>query len=136
MEKKKHSTHPVNNSEGIILTDLAFRPFAVNQRAACLIEGPNPLRDRLRSASSLRAELLTGLKQLRTDELSGAHIKFDIGTVSYTCHVSILQPCFDSSVNAMLALKIQKNQDTGEVMRVIAHEFDLTEREYQALLNV
>lgn len=136
MDKKKQvlAAHPY--IEGSILVDLSFRPIAADRGAQTLIttlaraEGREPAR-------CLPNDLLHVLQDLSLDDLADAEARFQIGTIGYLCRVTVMNPCGGgAATQPVLALYIQKNPDGNQAMREIADRFDLTEREYEALVNI
>ena len=136
MDRKKQLMRRQNSIEGSILTDLSFKPVAADRGAQILINTLGCGGDRRDAGRSLPKDLLVVLQRFSIEELVDAHAHFHIGTIDYLCRVSVMDPCTGPSTQPLLALYIQKSPDASEAMRKIAEEFDLTEREYEALLNI
>ncbi|MCC7157641.1 MAG: response regulator transcription factor [Bryobacterales bacterium] len=136
VDKKKQvlATHPY--IEGSILVDLSFRPIAADRGAQTLINTLGARAEAREPARCLPQDLLHALQDLSLDDLADAEAHFQIGTIGYLCRVTVMNPCGAASAQPVLALYIQKNPDGNQAMREIADRFDLTEREYEALVNI
>lgn len=136
MHKKKQllAAHP--HLEGSILVDLAFRPLAADRGAQTLINSLGSRSEGREPARCLPKDLLEILQDLSPDELADAQARFQIGTIGYLCRVTVMNPCSGASTQPLVALYIQRNPDGNQAIREIADTFDLTEREYEALVNI
>lgn len=136
MDRKKQFTRPFNAIEGSILIDRAFQPVAADHGAQTLISTLGLGVDRRDSARTLPMELLGRLEELSLEELADAQVLFHIGPIGYICRVAVLNTYGGPNSQPLLALYIQRSPDASEAIRKIAEEYSLTDREYEALLNI
>ena len=136
MDRSRQLIQPDNNVKGCILTDLLFKPVAADRGAQTLIPTVGYSVDRREPAHSLPGDLLALLQSLSLEELADAHAHFHIGAIGYLCQVAVLAPCTGPNSRPLLALYVQRNPDATEAIRKIAEDFDLTDREHEALLNI
>jgi DNA-binding CsgD family transcriptional regulator len=129
-----------NNSavaeEGLIVTDLAYQPVGFDPGAAAILKDFNQQNGPAEGTFGIPEEIIQALKSQSHAEGQPFKVYIRVANDQYQCRVYPLASTDGSSARPLLALHLQRDFSTSEAVYQIAAEYDLTDREKEALLGI
>ena len=113
--------------------DLSLNPIAVDPGAAAIFNTSAVRNGRAKSGLRLPEEMLEQIKGLAPEHLSEMRTHVQVGNEQYVCRGYVLQPSNGALQKPVLALYIHRHSSTMDAVSQLAAEYDLTEREREAL---
>lgn len=135
MLNARNNAHPPEEFRALLLTDSSFRVAAVDNQAA-LILTPAEGNGNGNREYSLPQEIASVLRKVSLSDEMGQTMSVQLGRHVYLCRVSVLHPCNTGCNEPLLALYMSRETTVEQAIANFAAEYDLTERERQALLGV
>ena len=122
-----------NVAEGFILMDLARGPLAFDSGASAIFQHPAQPG---RKPESALEEIFGSIRNRKRSELQSVAIRFRVGEEKYICRVYLLQPKQPLSAECLVALHLEKDCESNDAVSAVAAEYNLTEREVEALRGI
>jgi DNA-binding CsgD family transcriptional regulator len=119
--------------EGIVVTDMSFRPIAIDRGAAAILNDSNGRADH---ALGLPAEILAALRKLAPAGASAVRASFRKGNSRYSCRAYFVEPRDSVLKQPVMALFLQKDISIDDAVSRVAAEYALTEREQEAVRGI
>ena len=121
---------------GIVLMDSSLRPLAFNRQARTILDYkavPGVQKEQMLRIPEEVLEQIRGQKP--TDSLT--HVTyFRAGRREYTCQAQFMESCSECLAQPTVVLLLQRNSSAHEMVHKIAAQFNLTEREGEALQGI
>lgn len=123
--------------EGVILITLALKPVAVDAGAAAILRHHNRQRGTPDSSISVPEEILAIIRSRKHgDRSSYVRVSVPIGSHRYICRTYLMESQNGTAPQPMLMLHLQRDTAAPDAVYQIAAEYDLTDREKEALLGL
>lgn len=119
--------------EGLLLVNAALETIAVDEGATYILSEERSDGDWSHARLSLPGEIRDILNSGNTTDLPAAKMNFRLGKVSYSCRVFLLKRPADGVHSPILALHLQRHSSVSDAVYLLAAEYNLTDREQQAL---
>jgi DNA-binding CsgD family transcriptional regulator len=119
--------------EGIVVTDMSFRPIAIDRGAAAILNDSNGHADH---PLGLPAELLAALRISQPAGVSAVRARFRKGKSRYSCRAYVVEPRDGALKQPIVALFLQKDMSIDDAVSQVAAEYALTEREQEAVRGI
>lgn len=120
---------------GLILVDSSLTPIAFNREAAAILNYPELPNQEQQTTVRVPEEILAPIRTRNEGEATPVTY-FRAGRRQYICQAYEMQPCNESAPEPLLALLLQRNSSPSEAIYEVAAEFNLTEREREALSGI
>ena len=121
-------------AEGFILMDLARGPLAFDRGASAIFQDPEQAG---RKHDSALEEIFGSIRSFKRSELQSVTMRFRVGEDKYICRVFLLQPKQPAmSSEGLVALHLEKDCAAADAVSAVAAEYNLTEREVEALRGI
>lgn len=120
---------PKPPDHGVILVSLSYKPIAFDAGAAALVKDHCHQRGRQEAAFSVPDEILSLLRNRTHGNGSYERTSIRFGTHQYTCRTYMME----TQNQPMFLLHLQRDTAAADAVHQIAVEYDLTEREQEAL---
>jgi DNA-binding CsgD family transcriptional regulator len=133
VKRPKHSW--ISSAPGLILIDSSFTPIACNQEGAAILTYPHKPNAQRIDTLSVPQEILDEIRRHRLVRSLSVVIPFPAGRREYICHAFPVNFC-TWSTQPIFALVLQRNSSADETVYRMAAQFNLTEREREALQGV
>ena len=134
VKRSRHSW--ISSVPGLILIDSFFAPIAFNYEGAAILTYPNkPNMERI-DTLHVPPEILDEIRRYKLTDSPVVLIPFQAGRREYICHAFPVNFCNISSAQPIFALILQRNSSADETVYRIAAQFNLTEREREALQGI
>ena len=117
--------------EGVILVNLSFKAIAFDAGAAALLRQHGP-RGKQEPGFHIPEEILSLFRNRKNGHGSCDRTTLRIGAHQYICRTYTME----SQNQPMFLLHLQKDTAAADAVYRIAEEYDLTDREQQALLGL
>jgi|SRR5271165_403349 len=121
---------PKPHEQGLVLTDMSFKPIACDRGAVAILNGKNGAR----IDSPLRKEILDLISAKSLEDLSAEKITFRVGNSQYNCRAYLMEP--ENGAPAMVALHIESVSAVNDAIGAVAAKYGLTGREQEALRGI
>jgi DNA-binding CsgD family transcriptional regulator len=121
---------------GLILVDKSLKPLAFNREAAAILNYPELPPQEQQTTIRVPEEVLGTIRTGSTSTDSVLVTHFRAGRRQYICQVYELKGCNEFGPEPVLALLLQRNSSPSEAIYEVAAEFNLTEREREALSGI
>lgn len=121
--------------EGIIITDHTFKPIAVDRGAAAILNNLDPQGSPSESCSCLPEEILQPLKRRNFADDGSARMQVWVGPDVYICRAYSMQST-NGGPRFTIAIHLQRDSSASDAVYHVAAEYDLTDREKEALVGI
>jgi len=118
--------------EGVILVNLSLKAIAFDAGAAALLKQHGQQRGKHESGFQIPEEILSLFRNRKNGNGSSERTSLRIGAHQYICRTYMME----SQNQPMFLLHLQKDMAAADAVYRIAEEYDLTDREQQALLGL
>jgi DNA-binding CsgD family transcriptional regulator len=133
---KNVKTAGTHIDDGVILMDLSsLKPLAFDVGAVALLNCADDIRSSGKPCS-IPDEIVKAIDNARPSELSLLRMPFRVGKQKYMCRAYLLEYADPSSAKPIVALHLHRSSSSGEAVDELAAEYDLTQREQEALLGI
>jgi DNA-binding CsgD family transcriptional regulator len=122
--------------EGVILTNLSLKPVAFDAGATAIVTDHNHRLGNRNGALCLPEQMISVLNHIKPRNGSSARATVRLGEQQYVCRVRIMTPQTCNGMQPMLLLHLHRDRAAVDAVYQIAGEYDLTDRETQALLGL
>lgn len=119
--------------EGLLLIDTNLETVAADDGAMSILKQENPGDEEPRRQASLPGEIEGLLRATGPSGRSFPKLTFRIGKVSYSCRIFPLRYVEEVHSKPLFALHFQRCSSVADAIHTLASEYNLTEREQQAL---
>jgi DNA-binding CsgD family transcriptional regulator len=118
--------------EGVILVNLSFKAIAFDAGAAALLKQHGQHRGKQEPGFHIPEEILSLFRNRKNGIGSCERTSLRLGAHQYICRTYTME----SQNQPMFLLHLQKDTAAADAVYRIAEEYDLTDREQQALLGL
>ena len=126
----------MHTDDGVILMDLlSLKPVAFDVGAAALLNCAEDIRGSGKPCS-IPDDIVRTIHDADPSELSSLRMPFRIGKQKYMCRAYLMEYADPSSAKPIVALHLHRSSSSGEAVDELAAEYDLTQREQEALLGI
>ena len=133
-KRPKHSW--ISSVAGFLLVDSSFAPIACNQEGAAILTYPHkPNLERIEMLQ-VPQEILEEIRRHKLTDSLAVLIPFQAGRREYICHAFPINFGNVSAAPPVFALLLQRNSSADETVYRMAAQFNLTEREREALQGI
>jgi DNA-binding CsgD family transcriptional regulator len=122
--------------EGVILMNYAQQVIACDTGADAILRTYNQRPKTNGAAYAIPEEILALAMPYRHGHGSTSRAAVRIGGHQYICRAWVMEPQNRTASQPMIMLHLQKDTAAADAVRQIAREYDLTDREEQALLGL
>ncbi len=126
----------VNSETGLILMAPSLTPIACNWDAASILNYPERPTANESFRLQIPEEILTDLRLRGPAGPSCIITHFMAGRRQYVCQANVLNPCSEVSQGNSVVLLLRRHAAGPEAIHKVAAQFNLTEREREALEGV
>ena len=135
-DSKKQKPSWITTAPGLILLNSSFAPIAFNPEGAAILTYPKrSCRGRFETPP-IPPEILEEIRAHRLTEVLSVVIPFQAGRREYICYVFPITFCCTGSEEPVFALILQRSSSADETVYRVASQFNLTEREREALQGI
>ena len=125
---------PTLADEGLIVTDMSLETIAMDDGAVWILrtsadEGGHSIEQGVVIPKEVRDALGSG----NPADLPATKLRFRIGAYGYNCRAFVMRPGNGATHEPMLALHLQRDSSVTDAVRLLAAQFNLTDREEEAL---
>jgi DNA-binding CsgD family transcriptional regulator len=124
---------PALAEEGIVVTDMSFRPIAIDRGAAAILNDSN---GHAGHSLGLPAEVIAALRTSARAGASAVRASFRKGKSRYSCRAYVVEPRDSVLKQPVVALFLQKDASIDDAVSQVAAEYALTEREQEAVRGI
>jgi DNA-binding NarL/FixJ family response regulator len=122
--------------EGAVLMNYALQVIACDAGAEAILRSQNQ-RSRMNGAAlAIPQEILSLTASYKHGNTTSARTTVQIGGYHYICRAHVMEPQNRTAMQPMVMLHLQRDTAAADAVRQIATEYDLTDREEQALLGL
>ncbi len=125
-------SRPDGADEGLLLINMRMETLAIDEGARWILGEDRPEGEASDVRLSLPGEIHDALGRIQLADLSTATVRFRFRDLSYSCRVFLLRP-HEPDPQPLLALHIHRDSSVDHTIHLLAKEFNLTEREQEAL---
>lgn len=122
--------------EGVILMDLSLQVIACDAGGEAILRSENPRNGSKGLPFAIPEEVVSLSMNFRRGNVASGRSTVRIGEQHYICRAYVVEPRNRSTVQPTLVLHLHKDTAAADAVRQIAKEYDLTDREEQALLGL
>lgn len=122
---------------GVVVTDLALTPIAVDRGAAAILNGRSEPNGNGDKHLQLPAELRDYVAKRQAGESVSTEMTFRSQGSAYTCRVFQIEPQNSTLQEAVLVLHFEQGAMTpSDAVYQVAADYGLTDREQEALVGI
>ena len=121
---------------GLVLLDSSFHVVAATWEAAAILSYPEPPSHEREVEVQIPEEILESLRSQDQGNPAPVTTHFRAGRRKYICQAHSLHACGGASQQPAIALLFHRNSSATETIHEIASEFNLTDREREALQGI
>jgi DNA-binding CsgD family transcriptional regulator len=121
---------------GIILMDLSLRPLAFNRQARTILNYTAAPEMQEEQMLRVPEEILEQIRRQKPTDSLALVTHFRAGRREYICQTQFMESCSECLPQLRVVLLLQRNSSAHETVHKIAAQFNLTEREGEALQGI
>ena len=133
-----HQTMSARVDSGLVLMDLSLKPISFDQGSAALLSSASQFNGK-EPQIHIPKEILDAVRGCKRTELATVKMRFWSQGCEYTCRVYLV-PENEGLEQTLLALHFERGVSTHEAVHEavgkLALRYDLTDRQYEALLGI
>jgi DNA-binding CsgD family transcriptional regulator len=122
--------------EGVLLMNFSLQVIACDAGAHAILRSQNPRPGTNGAAPAIPEEILSLTIGYKHGHPSSGRTSVQIGGYQYICRAYVMEPQNRAATQPMVMLHLQRDTAAADAVRQIAREYDLTDREEQALLGL
>ncbi len=130
---KKARSRPDRASEGLLLMNMSMELLTMDEGARWILGEEIPHGEALDARQLLPGEIHDTLSGIERADLPTAKLRLRLRNSSYSGRVFVLRLPQEQEPQLVLALHIQKDSSVAHTMELLATEYNLSDREQQAL---
>jgi DNA-binding CsgD family transcriptional regulator len=123
-----------NSADGVIVTDLALQPIALDSGAVAILGGAEPGAGN--GPFRLPPVIRDALGARKPANGSAVRAQFRIDGITYTCCAHLVQPCNCRGADPMIAIILHKYFSVDDAVMAAAVEYSLTDREQEVFRGI
>jgi DNA-binding CsgD family transcriptional regulator len=121
---------------GIVLMDSSLRPIAFNREATTILKYAADSGTQGKQILRIPKELLELIRSQKPIDSLSLLTHFRAGRREYICQAQSLESCGECLPQPTVVLLLQRNSSAHETVHKLASQFNLTEREGEALQGI
>jgi DNA-binding CsgD family transcriptional regulator len=122
---------------GLVLVDVSFKSCALDKGAAAILRYPKSPGTRPEPLSYLPTEVVEHIRRRKgSGSIAQTRVHFRVGPNEYVCRPYLMEFQNGLLPHSMLALHLEKLSSGTNAISDIALQYQLTEREQEALLGI
>lgn len=133
--KKTHSK-PDRPNEGLLLMTMSMELLTMDEGARWILSKESPPGEPFDARQLLPGDIHDTLHGIEHTDFPTAKLRLRLRNSSYTGRVFLLRMPQEQEPQAVLALHIQKDLSVARTTELLATEYNLTDREQQALMAI
>lgn len=126
----------INPEVGLVLMDSSLTPIAFNWEAALILSYPERPVNKQQVSLRIPDAILEDLRLHGAEGPSPIVTPFQAGKRKYICQANILESARENLPEAPVVLLLQRHSSAPEAVYEVAAQFNLTEREREALEGI
>lgn len=129
-------TLPIQADDGVLLLDMSsLKPIAYDRGAAALFIDRSSARQEPQSECSIPDEIVKAIQTAKPSDLPTLKTPFHVGRERYVCRTYPMEFPIDGSPK-IVALHLHRSPHSSYGVDELAAQYDLTQREQEALLGI
>jgi DNA-binding CsgD family transcriptional regulator len=122
--------------EGVVLMNFSLQVIACDAGADAILRSHSQRSRTQGVALVIPEEILSLTISYKHGHMASGRTSVQIGGYQYICRAYVMEPQNRAATQPMVMLHLQRDTAAADAVRQIAREYDLTDREEQALLGL